>query len=194
MYFYIFFVVYLANNFSNGLIFKTNPLDKNKELFKSALPGLKNYFNSNIIDKNGMKLEELAEILMGFNFIQKIPHEIVKESFVEIVGDKDGLMNFDQFKMLATILIRRYEKCIEHQFNAFSNKTDKMTLEKLVKALEIFNIVYTEKSLIILMNHFEGRGAQFISMKAFRNIFGYLFYKKIDATKDGNLDDISILH
>ncbi|XP_050533656.1 uncharacterized protein LOC126901303 isoform X2 [Daktulosphaira vitifoliae] len=165
MYFYIFFVVYLANNFSNGLLFRTNPLNEEKELIDLASTTLENFFNNNKQDKNGMTFEEFNHILKQYNWIIEQPELFIRILFREEVGNMDGIMNFKQFKNQATYCINRYENSIEKHFKKYSKGRDNMTLNELPEALKQFNFVYSEEILIILINHFEGEGAQFISMK-----------------------------
>ncbi|XP_050533654.1 uncharacterized protein LOC126901301 isoform X2 [Daktulosphaira vitifoliae] len=193
MYFYIFFVVYVANHFSNGLIFETNPLDENKELIGSALPQLMNYFNVNKKDTKGMKLEEFANMLKELDWVQKIPHETIEILFIRLTRD-NGLMNFDQFKKIATLCIRIYEEKFENHFKIYSNNVNEMTLKKLKIALnKIIKLEYTNTSLIKLMNHFEGEGAQVISMEAFRNILGFLLRNILNIKKLESIDNIHVL-
>ncbi|XP_050547509.1 uncharacterized protein LOC126909135 [Daktulosphaira vitifoliae] len=184
MYFYIFFVVYLANNFSNGLIFETNPLDENKELIDSSLPALETFFKNNKEDKNGMKFEEFAKIVKEFDWLYEIPRYYVMFLFSKYVGNLKELMNFEQFKKIATFCICIYEIRIENTFKYYSNETDKMTLVGLTEALDCLKYEHPEGFLIKCMNYFEGEGAQFISMKAFRHIFGFTFQKKVKALQE----------
>ncbi|XP_050533649.1 uncharacterized protein LOC126901299 isoform X1 [Daktulosphaira vitifoliae] len=191
MYFYIFFVVYLANNFSNGLLFRTNPLNQNNELIDAASSGLKSVFSKNTTDPKGMKYEEFANILKEFDWLYEIPPDGVKLLFSKIVGNLNGFMNLDQFKKLATYCIIHYEENIEKHFTTITKNKKKMNFEELKKALEPINFPYPDENLIILMYYFEREGAEVISMKAFRNIFAFIFHERYKKLKQENCENES---
>ncbi|XP_050533651.1 uncharacterized protein LOC126901299 isoform X3 [Daktulosphaira vitifoliae] len=190
MYFYIFFVMYLASSFSNGLLFSSNPLNEKNELIELASSRLENIFLSNTNNKiKGMDYNEFKILLNNFRWLHRKNDNEIEELFKNEVNDINGFMNFDQFKKHVLNFIIIIESKIKNHYKKFLNKKNKMTSNNLIEALKKVKFDLTLEDACTLMTRFKVKDKQDIKMEEFREIIGYKYHEKFADLKKKKINN-----
>ncbi|XP_050535882.1 uncharacterized protein LOC126902541 [Daktulosphaira vitifoliae] len=176
MNFYFFIVMYLAINFSNGLIYDTPITNKDGQLTYNGNLCMTKLFHDIRENDIGMNYAKFCTVLKKYQKIHCLNDTKIHLFFVGIVGNTDGYMTEVQFLSIMAIVLHRVEIFIERFYNSCL-KNNVMTKIELIDAFKQYKINLNDSTVTELMNQFAGTNVENISYTVFRDILGYLLHK-----------------
>ncbi|XP_050547566.1 uncharacterized protein LOC126909189 [Daktulosphaira vitifoliae] len=179
MNFYIFFVMYLVNSFTNGLLYLKPLTEEDGSLNPEGYKNMAALFDKKRNHEEGMSYQIFFDLLKQYQYAHRLSDDEIDKLFTDVVFNKDGYMTQDQFFTQMGQCLKEVELYIERIYNYSHNKKVGMTQEQLIFAFKVCSITIDYVEATQLMSEFTRRNAQNISFQEFRSIFTHKLHNLV---------------
>ncbi|XP_050545329.1 uncharacterized protein LOC126907778 [Daktulosphaira vitifoliae] len=179
MNFYIFFVMYLVNSFTNGLLYLKPLTEENGTLNQDGYLNMAALFDTKRNHEKGMSYQIFFDLLKQYQYAHTLSDDEIDKLFTDVVFNKDGYMTQDQFFIQMGKCLKVVELNVKELYDYCFNKKEGMTQEQLIFAFKICSIKMDYVEATQLMRDFTRRNAQNINFEEFRSIFAHKLHKLV---------------